>query len=109
MQSRTSCASWSSRAQEVRVVRRDDGEAQLGRELEDLVVELALSSGVVGLDLEVVAVRERVRVPARRPPRAACAVVARRWPATSPAMHADETMRPSLYLASSSRSTRGLV
>ena len=51
--------------QEVRVVRRDDGESQLGRESEDLLVELALPSGVVGLDLQVIPAGKRVRVPTR--------------------------------------------
>ncbi len=50
-------------AQEVRVVRGDDGETQLLRELEDLGVELLLIAGLVRLHLEVVAVLEDVRVP----------------------------------------------
>ena len=53
-------------AQEVRVVGGDDREVQLAGEREDALVEDALVAGVVGLDLEVVAVLEDVGVPFSR-------------------------------------------
>ena len=57
--------------EEVRVVRRDDRQAELVGELEDALVELRLALGVVRLHLEVVAVLEDVGVPRRGLARAA--------------------------------------
>jgi hypothetical protein len=51
------------RLEEVRVVRGHHREADLGRQLEDLVVELLLPLRVVRLDLEVVPILEQLRVP----------------------------------------------
>ena len=49
--------------EEVRVVGRDHREREVLGELEDLLVELALVAGLVGLDLEVVPVLEDIGVP----------------------------------------------
>jgi hypothetical protein len=49
--------------QEVRVVRRDDGESEIGGEREHLGIEPAWPFAPVRLDLEVVAVLEQLRVP----------------------------------------------
>jgi hypothetical protein len=80
--------------EEVRVVRRDDGESEVLPQPEDEVVEAPLLPRLVGLDLEVVAALEELRVPGG-------------GGAPSPAMQALETMSPSWWAARSSRSTRG--
>jgi hypothetical protein len=84
--------------EKVRIVRRDDRQSKLVREGEDPCVELRLPFRLVRLDLEVVAAASR----------AAATLSAIRFCATSPARQADDTISPSLYRASSSRSTRGL-
>ncbi len=66
MQRSTSCASWSFALEEVRVVGGDDGESELLGEREHARVQDRLPLAVVRLDLEVVAVLEELRVPARR-------------------------------------------
>ena len=63
MQRRMSCASWSSLGEEVGVVGGEHREAQLFGELEDASIERGLILGVVGLDLEEVAVAEHIGVP----------------------------------------------
>ena len=52
--------------EEVRVVGGDDGKSELLGEREDARVEDRLPVALVRLDLEVVAVLEELRVPARR-------------------------------------------
>jgi hypothetical protein len=52
--------------QEVRVVGRDHGQAEVVAEPEDLLVQLVLARRVVALHLEVVAAVEELRVPGRR-------------------------------------------
>ena len=55
-------------AEKVRVVRRDDGDPRLRGEIEHERVELRLqAAGIVGLDFEIVAIREGIGIPARDP------------------------------------------